>query len=403
MRTALLAEKLLERGHSILWWASAFEHQQKKMISDRDTNFRVSERYNIRVLRGCGYKKNLSLMRYIDHQIVAIKFKLQSSRFPKPDLIVASMPDHSIAHEAAWYARKNNVQFIVDIRDLWPDIFLNRFKKIGLYKIGKIAMILDFLRLNNLLKEAASLTAVSKGYLDWGLSKIRRTENSRDKVFYIGYKKNGSEEGKSELNFKVPALIQARKGQKIFLFMGTFGISYELELILRVAEKYQKSNRQDIYFMLVGIGEKYNVIRNMITRLNNVVIPGWINKNEIKKLLGAAYVGLVPCHSVIHTIPNKIFEYLSAGLPIISSLEGEMADLIERYQFGLNYSPGDLEGLYNCIEKLRLDVDLHKQMSKNAMDFYRNYGDADIIYANYARYIEELADYKKEPSIKKKD
>jgi len=35
MRTAVLADKLLERGHKILWWASAFEHQQKKCYQRR--------------------------------------------------------------------------------------------------------------------------------------------------------------------------------------------------------------------------------------------------------------------------------------------------------------------------------------------------------------------------------
>ena len=45
MRTALLADKLLERGHKILWWASAFEHQQKVMLSKKDRSFDISERY----------------------------------------------------------------------------------------------------------------------------------------------------------------------------------------------------------------------------------------------------------------------------------------------------------------------------------------------------------------------
>ena len=61
MRTAVLADKLLEHGHSVFWWASAFEHQRKVMVSKKDRNFDISERYTIRVLRGCKYHKNISL------------------------------------------------------------------------------------------------------------------------------------------------------------------------------------------------------------------------------------------------------------------------------------------------------------------------------------------------------
>jgi len=45
MRIAVLADTLLERGHKVLWWSSAFEHQRKEMVSDRDRNFDISERY----------------------------------------------------------------------------------------------------------------------------------------------------------------------------------------------------------------------------------------------------------------------------------------------------------------------------------------------------------------------
>jgi len=82
MRTAALANKLLKQGHSVLWWASAFEHQRKIMIAGRDRNFNISKIYTIRVLRGCKYRKNVSMSRCINHQIVALKFRMQSGKFP---------------------------------------------------------------------------------------------------------------------------------------------------------------------------------------------------------------------------------------------------------------------------------------------------------------------------------
>jgi len=395
MRTAILSDKLLERGHSVFWWAGAFEHQQKIMLSEKDRNFDISERYIIRVLRGCKYRKNISLLRYLNYQAVALKFRMQSKKFPKPDVIVASMPDHLLAYEAARYARRNGIPFLVDIRDLWPDTFLDRFRNIGLYGVGKMVLILDFARLSFLLKSADAFVAMSKGILQWGLDKIGRTKSSFDKVFYLGYQKNNSRiSANAGGSLDVPDWLRGREEQKIFLFIGTFGVSYELELILEAAKRFGKSERTDICFILAGAGENSEQLSRKAVGLSNVVLPGWIGKKEIDALLKSAYVGLVPCRSVKNAIPNKPFEYLSAGLPLVSSLEGEMAKLIDLHSFGLNYLPGDLESLCRCIERLAFDFKLHEVMSENALDFFKKHGDADKIYDEYCQFIERLVEYK---------
>jgi len=394
MRTAILADKLLERGHKVLWWASAFEHQQKLMLSKRDRDFNISERYAIRVLRGCNYQKNVSLRRYLNYQIVSLKFRFQSKRFSKPDAIVASMPDHLLAYEAARYAKKNNIPFIVDIRDLWPDIFLDRFKAMGLYGVGKIALTLDFARLTFLLKNADSLVAVSKGYLKWGLDKIGRPESLFDKVFYLGYKNSNARSLVNEdKSLSVPDWLKGREGQKVFVFIGTFGVSYELELIMDAAMRFSGSGRTDICFVLAGTGEKFDLISKKAAGLQNVVLPGWIGEKEINALLKIGYTGLLSyIKDAPQGLPNKPFEYLSAGLPLINSLEGEMAELIDQCKFGMNYLPGDLEGLRACIERLASESSLHNEMSRNASKFFKKYGDADKIYDEYAGHIERVAE-----------
>ena len=395
MRTAVLADKLLERKHKVLWWASAFEHQQKKMVSKKDRNFDISERYTVRVLSGCKYRKNISLSRYLNYQIVSLKFRIQSKRFSKPDVIVASMPDHLLAYEAARYARKNDIPIIVDIRDLWPDIFLNRFKNMGLYGIGKIVLALDFARLSFLLKNADALVAVSKGYLKWGMDKIGKPESVFDRVFYLGYKNSTARNLVSEdKSSGIPDWMKGREDQKLLIFIGTFGDSYELELILEATKRFNKSGRTDICFIIAGAGEKYEMISRKASGLNNVVLLGWIEEKEINTLLKMGFAGLVPCRSVENTMPNKPFEYLSAGLPLLNSLEGEMAELVDKHGFGLNYEPGDLEGLCQCIEQLAADQRLYDEMSRNALVFFERYGDADKIYDEYAEHIERLVEYK---------
>jgi glycosyltransferase involved in cell wall biosynthesis len=392
MRTAILADKLLGRGHKVFWWTSAFLHRQKINIASQDTNINISEGYIIRALRGWKYKKHVSLARYIDHFIVALKFRFQANKYAKPDVIVIAMPDHLLAYEAARYAWKNDIPFLVDIRDLWPDIFISRFKENGwLYRIGKAVLVFDYARLTFMLKRAAGLVAVSQGYLNWGLAKINRKQTALDKVFFIGYKKSAPKSPVSgSENPDIPVWLKERKGQKIFLFVGTFGVSYELELILAAARHFEQAGRTDICFILAGAGEKLGLISKTAAGLSNVVLPGWIGTEEISALLSLAYAGLVPCRSAENTVPNKPFEYLSAGLPLISSLEGEMAEFIDQNKIGFNYLPGDLERLCQCIGHLASDPALHQELSKNALRFFDRYGDADKIYDEYCQLIEQL-------------
>jgi glycosyltransferase involved in cell wall biosynthesis len=152
----------------------------------------------------------------------------------------------------------------------------------------------------------------------------------------------------------------------------------------------------DILFYIAGTGEKYETIKSTAGDLSNVFFSGWIDAQKIRALLAEAWAGIVPAKMSDDTAPNKVFEYLSAGLPLISSLEGEIADLIQRHRIGVNYKAGDSEGLYQCIKKLSGDTNIRNDMSHAASFFFKKFGDADRIYDEYANHIEKLAEFKNE-------
>ena len=386
MRTALLADKLSERGHHVLWFASGFEHQRKIWLTDQDQNFQIRPDYSIWVIRGTGYKKNISIARYIDHLRIAWKCKKQFAKFKRPDVIVASMPCYHLAYEAMRYAKRYEVPMIVDIRDLWPDIFIDPFKKYGLHKLAEAALARDFFKLSALLDHADGMVAISQGCLDWGLGKINRSQDKWDRVFYHGYRPNTSWTHKNQTN------LNPLNKRKIFLFVGTFGDSYELDLIAEVAKRFDKNPQNDVVFYVIGTGAQDSNLKKKAADLTNMHLPGWLESDKIQTYLNSAWAGIVPCKSVQNAAPNKVFEYLSAGLPLISSLEGELADLIEQYRIGLNYRVGDSEGLYQCVNKLAAHEQLRHRMSKAAQSVFEKFGDADRIYGDYADYIENLVE-----------
>jgi len=389
LRTGMLADRLAENGHVVRWWVSAFEHQRKVMLFDKDEEVPLSDNLTLQVMRGSGYRKNISLSRYLDHRIIAKKFRIQSRKKLRPDIIVASVPCHHLAYETVQYARSMNVPVFADVRDLWPDIFLDNIYSRFLKKIGRIFLRNDFARLRFLLRNANALLAISNGCLQWGLQNAGRPPNEWDRVFFLGYK--ASRMSPAHGNGTVlPDWLRGKDDKKILVFIGTFGFSYELLLILQAARRIEAAGKNNICFVIAGTGEQAEAVQREARGLSNVILPGWIGSNEIRMLLSRGYAGLLSCRSIEDALPNKTFEYLSAGLPVISSLEGEMADMIERFKLGINYRPGDLEGLCHAIDTLVGDTRLREEMSANALDFFRKHGDADTIYTEFAKHIEEF-------------
>lgn len=393
LRTGLLAEKFSERGHTVHWWASTFEHQRKIMLFEKDRDVQLRNGLTLHLLNGGGYRANISLARYIDHFVISKKFRHRAPQYPPPDIILASVPCHRLAFEGMRFARQKNIPFVVDVRDPWPDTFLDHISGKILHWLASQTLKVDFACLRHALQGATALVAMSRGILQWALDKIGRPANQWDRVFFLGYKSaQNSFNNISEENNKIPPWLQGREHLKLLIFFGTFGHSYELQLVVAAARRLLANGRNDLFFVLAGTGEQMAALQREASILPNVFLPGWLTRKEIAVLLRSAYVGLAPIQAVKNAAPNKIFEYFSAGLPIISSLEGEMAELIDQNRLGLNYRPGDLEGLCGCIEKLLDNRALRDEMAANALVFFRNHGDADKIYSEYADHIERLVE-----------
>lgn len=390
LRTAMLSDELVKRGYYVLWWASAFDHLKKKWVFDKDSELSINNGLTLKVLKGCGYKRNISLSRFVDHRIIARKFRKLAPKMPKPDIIVTSMPSHDMAYEAVMFAKKRNIPILVDIRDQWPDIFLTyvpqkfrRFFKIIFYK--------NFLMIKKVTQEANGLIAVTNTFLEWGLQYAERKRILKDRVFYLGYKR------KFDFNKSIMStnIFDNLRNRFVVTFIGTFAHYHNPSILLDCAVKLLDKN---ICFVLAGDGELFKQIKNKASSMPNIVLPGWLNQDEISILLQHSHVGVCPArqHQKTDLFPNKAFAYLSAGLPVISAFQGDLKEIIEKYQIGFYYPPGNVDVLINYIKKLYESPDLYKTISENARKVFDERFDADKIYLEYAEHIEKVAEnYKK--------
>ncbi len=389
-RTALLADQLVKRGHEVVWWASAFDHNSKTWHCSYDKTFVLSDQYSIIAVKGCGYGKNISLARMLDQRIIAWKFPSKARLLPRPDMIVASMPTYEGALEAVRFAKRNRIPILVDLRDLWPDIFLDHFPR-GFRTIGAWLLRHDFSMLRTVCRQADGLLSMSNGVLNWGLRYAGRPKRKEDNVFYLGCEKLPPE---NEVpRNKIHDLVPSLQGKFIATFIGAFNTYYDPRMIVECAQACAGDDR--IQFVLAGQGELFEKVKAKAGNLRNVLLPGWLNRNEMATLFYHSHVGICPAalddenHVPMDSVPNKIFTYLAGGLPVISSLRGEMAELIAEEEIGANFD--GVEGLRITLTSLVEDGRRYSRMRENAKAIFRERFIAEKVYSAYAEHIERVA------------
>jgi glycosyltransferase involved in cell wall biosynthesis len=382
MRTWMLADALVARGHRVTWWASTFAHQRKALASAADRTVDLGNGFELRLLHAGTYRGNVSVKRYLHHWRLGRRFAAAAVTLAPPDVIVTAFPVIDLAYAAVQYARARGIPVVVDVRDLWPDTFLERVPG-PLKPLGRLALWRDFQQTEDTLAAADSLVAMSEGVLRWARDKGHRSSPA-DRVFPIGHA------GVTATAAERPAYL-GPPGELVVAYVGAFGSAYDLRTVIAAARRLWIAGRRDVRFVLAGDGEQAAAIKAAGGDLPNVVFPGWLGPADSAALLAHADVAVLPWQSIPDAMPNKFFDYLSAGLPVISSAAGELAGLLDETHAGWFYPSGDAAAL----ERLVVTLGDHRQRldaaAAAARTLFVNRFQAAEIYAAYAAHVESIA------------
>lgn len=388
MRYGLLSESLLAKGHSVTWWASTFSHQKKTLLFDTDSIVNIAPNYTIRMLDCGGYKSNISLQRWIHHHRLAKRLNAEFKISELPNVIVCSFPIIETSFEAVQFAHLHNIPIILDVLDLWPDAYILKFPKL-LRPIARLAFSQAFRKTKFALGNADSLIAVSDGWLNWSLRHARRERQTNDRIFCLGYKKTEFDE---KTESKIGELLQRLEKKSIFVYTGTFSGGYNMKTIIAAANQLEVN--ASVHFVIAGIGDSYDATVKLTQGLSNITFTGWLDQPDLSYLLSRSYAGLLPWEFMRDGMPYKPFEYFASGLPIISSCEGDLETLIDKFQLGIHYQPGNVTSLVNAINHLVAHPEVHKRFSNHALQAFKQHFDARIIYEKYTSHIERVVQVK---------
>lgn len=107
-----------------------------------------------------------------------------------------------------------------------------------------------------------------------------------------------------------------------------------------------------------------------------------VGKKELIYLSRISKIGLMSIEGAPQGLPNKIFEYLTYGLPILSSLESETKELLNSHGIGFTYDASNSQDLIDKINAITSDLGKLHEMSENCRHVYKENFDSHVIYQN---------------------
>jgi glycosyltransferase involved in cell wall biosynthesis len=386
MRATNLSNKLVSAGHNVTLWSSSFNHQEKIQRSCKYKVHSVGDNLEIRLIPSRGYKSHIGIERLIDHAQMAWNLRqLLKHEEAIPDVAFIGYPPIEIAAVMSKWLKKRNVPILLDVKDLWPSIFIDAFPAM-LRPFARVLFHPYFYLAKRTMRDVDGISTMSHSFLSWCLSFINRPKSENDKIVRLTV--SNSEIDTSELNSVKLwwyELGVKDDSPKLF-FTGTFSTAFDFNPIYIAAKEMD-----DCQFILCGHGPCLDETRELMKDLPNVVFPGWIDRSQMEGLANMSIASLAPYKNVKNftlNIPNKIVDSLMLGLPILSPLKGEVAALIKSNKVGYTYN--DNISLSDCIQSLLNNDKLQKKMSENAKKLYDEEFEFDKVYDSLVDHLEGM-------------
>lgn len=348
-----IADLLEKKGIVPEILTTSFSHIEKSQ-----RNLKTKLNYNINYCYEPNYQKNISFKRFHSHFIFAKNVKKYLKNRKKPDVVYCSIPSLDIGGVVAKYCKKNNVKFIIDIQDLWPEAFQMVF---NVPLINNIIFYPFVKKADYIYSSADEIIAVSETYAKRAL-RVNKNCKEINSIFL------GTELKTFDKLRESNKII--RKDNEIWIgYIGTLGHSYDITCVIDAIENLKEKGYENLKFIIMGDGP-------LKTKFENYAESKDINYNFTGRLKYAEMVGLLcSCDIAVNPISkgaaqsiiNKVGDYAAAGLSVINSQEcEEYRYLIEKYNCGINCKNNDFVDISEKLELLIKNKNLRKKTGENS-------------------------------------
>lgn len=392
-RFTLLGEALAERGHEVIWWTANYSHHFKRYRSETWRDIRVSPGFTIRLVPTTSYVRNVSAGRLRFELSYAWRAYQRACGSERPALIVGTDPSQFVGFSSGRIARYHDAPLILDIFDEWPELFVMGFPKSWRWAAPVVLRPFHALRRHN-LSRANGLVSLCETYMETAQRVAPSSRQVPCEVVFNGMDVHGFRKKMppEEDRVRLAAGMLKAQGEIWAVFAGTLGENYDIGTILRAADLSRTLN-PNVRFILAGEGPLVPMVKHYIERQQDPVVKylGRLSHDELGQLYAISDMGLCaygPYSNV--AMPDKAYDYMAAGLPIVNSLRGELERVVRTRKIGVQYDAGSAESLVQAIGRLAESATERRMTSARAFALAEVY-DCRVQYERYADFAEEVA------------
>lgn len=369
-RSYEFAKKLVKKGYEVVIICLATDRsitglEKEKFINGK----REGLVEGVRVIEfEINYSNKFGML---GRSLVFYNFALKSTYIAfkeKADLIFCTSTPLTVTIPGIILKIVKGTPFVLEIRDLWPELP----KAMKIVKNKYILMLLSLLEIIS-YKTAdyciALAPGISKGITRRGIDpkKVITIPNGCDLDLFSRSIKKEKENLKKVLN------LNSKEEIYFAAFTGAIGIANGLDDVLDAGIELIKKGRNDIHFILIGDGNCKTYLKKRVIKENiyNCHFLDPIPKLKLAKLLSQSIdIGLMILDDIPEfyngTSPNKFFDYISSGLPVLINYPGWLSKLIKKNNIGKITSPKNPKLFAEKIIKMCDNSDELYKMSFNS-------------------------------------
>ena len=283
---------------------------------------------------------------------------------------------------SAWLlARMKRVPFLFEVRDLWPSFAV----QVGVLRQPLLIRLSEWLE-TFLYRHADTVMVNSPGFIPHiesrGASQVVLVPNGTDPRMFEPSADGAEFRNKHNLGDKF-----------VVLYAGAHGMSNDLGILLASAKALD--HRKDIIFLLLGDGKEKPSLIDQAKKLNlsNVLFLPPLEKNRMSR----AFAGVDACTAILKPIPlyatvypNKVFDYMAAGKPVILAIDGVIRQVVEEAQAGIFALPGYPAALVEAVLTLAGDPHKARRMGQNGRRYVEAHFDRAKIAADLISIMEQM-------------
>jgi glycosyltransferase involved in cell wall biosynthesis len=391
-RAGLMAQALHERGHEVTWWTTQFHHQLKIMraVTPSEPCRPDPGGPEMIFLPSKGYKRHISPARFMDHAQVRRAFQRLAPKQPRPDVILCAWPTIDLAFAAVQFGRAHNIPVVLDIRDLWPDIFYERITaKTGLPLNG---YMIPYERMGRkAMRDADVVLSITQGMLEWGQKRFARETTARDRVFY---QSQSAAPVVEDIAFWRNKGVDLDTSKTRLVWAGTLISDLDIQTLIKAIETLPETATQNLEFVFCGSGDLAPRIEEMAARLPHVVFGGWVSQGALSALYARSHIGMM-CYldrfDFQLSIPNKVADFTRAGMRVLTNLGGEMERVLGPADMLIRYPTGNVDALRSTLIEIAENPERYRSPASKARVLFDRLFDAGVVMPEFARYIEQIA------------